>query len=51
MEKHFKIIVIKTYNDLVLKRLVASGEILETTEDRAYTICNAGLAQIYSILS
>jgi hypothetical protein len=47
--KHFKILIIKPYNDLVLYRFVSVGEIIDTDEIRAYAICNAGLAQIYSI--
>jgi hypothetical protein len=51
MAKHIKIIAIKNYNDLELKKLIVVGTIIETTEDRAYKICQAGLAKIYSILT
>jgi hypothetical protein len=51
MAKHITIIALQPYNDLELKRLVKAGEHIEVLPNRAYAICSAGLAQIYSILT
>ena len=49
MEQHIKVIVIKAYNDLILKRLMSVGEILEVNKDRAIILCKNGMTQVYSI--
>jgi hypothetical protein len=51
MEKYFTIIAIKPYQDLLLHKEITVGEITVLKDkERAYAICNAGLAQIYSII-
>ena len=50
MERHIKIVVtISKYFDIVLKKDVYLGEIIEVDRDRAIKICKLGYAKIYSI--
>lgn len=43
------IIIINSYNDLVLKREVCKGEIIKVDRDRAIKLCKLKYAKIYSI--
>lgn len=45
-EKNRKVLILKKYQDIVLKRVLQSGEIVEMTPNRAEVIANAGFGQI-----
>lgn len=49
MERIIRLIIIKEYEDLVLKKRVYPDEIIKVDKDRAIKICELGYAKIYSI--